>query len=134
MHPRISLGLVVVLAGTGLVLAQVLPPSTPRIPVTAVQVDLATPVATLQQQVASLQASVAALQSKTQLISSNGVSLSLMSGSSALTVSPAGVALIGPLVTLNGNGRPAARVGDQVVTSGGAGRIIQGSATVLIGN
>lgn len=136
MHSRIALGLGIAIAGTGLVLAQVLTPSTPRMPLTTVQVDLATQVATLQQQVASLQAAVVALQSKTQLLNSNGVGLSLSSGSSSVTVSPAGVALVGTMLTLNGNGRPAARVGDTVTGApqGGSGQIVTGSATVLIGN
>lgn len=136
MRSRIALGMGIAIASTGLVLAQVLPPSTPRMPVTNVQVDLATQVATLQQQVAALQAAVAALQSKTQLLSSNGISISVTSGGSAVTVSPTGVALVGPILTLNGSGQPAARLGDTVIGPGyGApGTIASGARTVLIGN
>jgi len=138
MYPRIALAVAIVLVGTGLVAAQVLPPGTSRVPVSAVPVDLASQVATLQQQIASLQAAVSALQFKTQLISSNGVSFSVTSGASAVTLSPAGVAVTSPIVTLNGNngtGRPAARAQDQVQTpfNGGTGQITQGSPTVLIG-
>jgi hypothetical protein len=140
MHSRIALALGIAIASTGLVLAQVLPQSTQRIPVTTVPVDLATQVAALQQQVASLQAAVTALQFKTQLLSSNGISISAISAGSAVTVSPAGVAVIGPILTLNGSGRSAARVGDRVTASGpplgggGNGSIVSGSTTVLIGD
>lgn len=117
-------------------------------------------IAALQQQVAALQTAVAALQNKTQLIASDGQSLtiqapgtitfaaaqqtnisgnalSLSAGASATlqaaAISVQGSTMVGvkgAMVQINSGGKPAARVGDPVTN----GTVIAGSPTVLIGS
>ncbi len=103
-------------------------------------------IATLQQAVATLQQQVAALQTKLQLVNSDGRNFSIAAPGSVsintqqqftVTALAGGtlnggttLGLKGTMVTINGGGMPAARVGDKV----GNGLVASGSPTVLIGN
>lgn len=58
-----------------------------------------------------------------------------LQGSSGLNLSTfAQMNLQGSIILLNGGSMPAARMGDQIMSVGGSGSIVEGSATVLIGN
>ena len=63
-----------------------------------------------------------------------GMATSVTSATFSLNASGT-LALKSALVTINSGGKPAARQGDPVITAGpGAGQIVSGSPTVLIGN
>ncbi|WP_394168204.1 hypothetical protein [Saccharospirillum alexandrii] len=67
-------------------------------------------------------------------LSLNSYGLATLEGSSGVSLnSSAMLEILGSLVTINGGGAPAARMGDSVVAAGGSGTIVTGEPTVLIG-
>jgi len=95
---------------------------------TSTEIDaLKKQVSALVRTVDDLQKQVATLQSAIQVTSA---SVTIKSSSIEIT-SAADLKLKGTIISLNGGTKPVARAGDQVATPAGAGRIAQGSPTVL---
>lgn len=66
----------------------------------------------------------------------SAITMDISTGGSTVNLTGSSIDLASPRIGLNvdGSGKPAARVGDPIVCAGGAGKIIHGSATVLIGD
>lgn len=86
-------------------------------------------------EIADLQSRVTALEKRVNTLESalkvTAGSVSIVSPGSITVQASGSLSLKGSLIKLNDNGRPLARVGDQVLTGNSVGTITSGSPTVL---
>ena len=91
--------------------------------------DLQTRVIALERRVGTLESALRVTASSVSIVSPGSVSI-VTPGSITLQASGL-LSLRGALINMNNNGRPVARIGDQVMVGINAGVITSGSTTVL---